>query len=315
MKFPELKFPNTLLTIWWGAAMMAAGIGTIFLHNYDYKASGRLLIFLCILSYFFAIQIFTFRHAIDERKNLNSASLFGRWLKVMRHTHLLRLSALPPLLTLPMIYGICGNGLYVENMINHTFIETLIAPGSYTYVCSRYEPHNLVIYTLCASIVSYLHLCVLAAWLGLAGLLLSKRQMVSVLLVIIILIVGLTPLTNNMIEVPMAEASNGDWGCLVAPNSNPSYRDWDCNTYWTYRNLNRVIESIEYSFYGTLSGGIQFTNELKEFSTFHFLGSETWGRFLRNLVVGLLSPSLQLFFITRYLKKRSFEKGKREYAA
>jgi hypothetical protein len=124
---------------------------------------------------------------------------------------------------------------------------------------------------------------------------------------------GLTQLTNITIEQAILSIDPHDWECsdeFEYAQQYPYIRD--CPLYLSYRNLNRVLETMEYSLYGSLTGGIQFTNLLK--APFNYSG-EIRGEFIRNLVAGILSPSLQLFFIMRYLKKRSFEKAKREYAA
>jgi hypothetical protein len=317
LRFPEFKFPNTLLAAWWGAAMLAAALAPLTIRDWNGYSEQyileKYLILLVGFGYFLAIELYTLFQAIQENRNSND-SLLEKWLRVMGSNHSVHISAVIPLLALPTLYCVGSHIMPIDKNI----FEILFATGSYGGFGKT--PSHPVLFAIYGSVIVYLHISVLAAWLSLLGLVLNPRRIMMIAVGVLVLVVSLNFLTNTLIEVPMRAAAYGDWHCEPEQARHAEEYSDDCHTYWTYRSLNRFVETIEYGFYGTLSGGLQFLNSTKYPVWREYISGTEWydtasGEFVRNLTAGIISPSLQLFFIMRYLKKRSFEKAKREYAA
>jgi hypothetical protein len=318
LRIPELKFPNTWLSVWWAVAMIASLFIFFLLPEENARQCSChirhlpefYLICAIVASYFIAVQIYIIRLAVFER--LTSIPLIEKWRTVMAESQFLHLSLVPFLLLLPMIY-------YDSTFegLNNNLIEMLIAPGTYSFpVPHIYTPVAKIGYFAFGTAIAYLHVRLLAAWLSLFGLIFRLIDTAKILVIILAIIV-LIEYTNNAFIEPLIREGWGSCGYLEQLSSDSSE---ECRVYLNYRNINRLAESFEYSVYGTLTGGIQFINIFKAplmRDWYDGLSPIDLVRFIinwelvRNLVAGILSPCLQLFFIMRYLKKRSFEKAKR----
>jgi hypothetical protein len=288
------KYRILFLVIWWGIGLLLAHFSlTIFPVDRPFDEYGRLYALLIVLvgTYFIVTQIVVLRQALLEGDNTETHSLLEKWQKVMPSALSIQLSLVAPLLTLPI------------NRLFHPIVNAILAPNNQGWFSA--SPPNPILYITLGSLIVYLHLYLLAGWLILLGLIQKIRFILVIGTMLIGSAIGMSYLTYIIIEKPMLEVSYNDYFCQAEGIEVAEEYSIDCNLYWMYRNINRVVQTIEYGLYGIFSGGLQYLG---------LITSRINGEFLRNLIAGILSPLLQLFFIMRYLKRRSFEKAKREYA-
>jgi hypothetical protein len=246
LRITELKFPNTLLAIWWGIAMIAAG--AIFWIRPEIsprlclcsmsQLTERYLIFAIIASYFIAIQIYIIRLAIFKRAT--SSPIIEKWHNIMAKAQLLYLSLVPLLLLVPTIYE--QSSVYG---LNNNLIDMIVAPGTYSVYFFR--PHTLVAYIgyfAFGTVIAYLHVRVLAAWLSVAGLAFRLVNVIKILVIILTITVLIEHTTSTFIEPAIHEG----WARSCEGRGEGSIHFTEsCQLFWNYRNINRLVESIEYS--------------------------------------------------------------------